>query len=160
MAVADRRARDGAVVVLFDPIEQEILPGARGGDRLEHFIIPVEMVVPGDDQRHIHRCQHGLHEFDCLLGRAVAFFGMGAFEADADQVGTVLLNADLRHLRWVLEQVAIDLPQHTRVLLADEVKHLHCDERPIGHFAFPEMERHGSGAADAVGASAGASLRA
>ncbi len=99
VAVGHGRAGDGAVVVLLHPVEQQVLAGAGLRDGLQHFVVLVEMVVAGDDQRHIHRGQHRLDEFDGLLRRAVALFRMRAFEAHADEVGAVFFDADLGHLR-------------------------------------------------------------
>ena len=81
-------------------------------------------------------------DLDRLGRRAVPLLGMGPLEADADEVGPVLLDARPRHLRGLAEEVAVDFPEERRILLAHEVEDFHRDERPVRHLAFPVVERH------------------
>ena len=140
--VGEGGSRDGPIVVLFHPVQEQILTGTCLGDSFHHLVVLLKMVVARNDKRHIHSPEHVADNFDRLPGRTISFFGMRSFQPDAYHVGAVFLHADAGHLSRVVEEAAVDLAQHRWVFIAGDVKHLHCHQGPKWHLSLEQMKRH------------------
>ena len=160
MAVAEGGRDDRAVVLLFAQTQRQPLALGGLGDRHEHLVVFFGHAGAVDDQGHAHGAQHRLHGGHAVLGRGVTELGVGAAQAQGDQVG-----AGLDGLGRPGGRVAGDaLPgrrqlgrPHARVDVVDldgerravRIDRLEAQERQ----RLLAAHRHGLGAAAAVGGS-------
>ncbi len=158
MPVPYGRARYRPVIILLDPVEHEVFTRARARDFFHYIVYRIVIAVAGNDDRHLDRLQHRLHQRDSVLWGAVSLFGVRPFKPHADEIRAVFFHARLRHFCGITERVTPEAPQHRWKLFAHAVEHLHGDERPVRHRSLPVMERHAVLSADRIADSARAAF--